>query len=142
MIRALKIQFATMHSSTSWHLKAFFYKFFSWNHPQYAYKRITILHFSYLTLVRMALLVPLCRMAKTFKCPCSASSPADPNIVSEEDANKLSKSQQLIDSNKRYIQLLLFWFYFLDLLIKFMKMRLLYILYCPPYPCHVPARIF
>ncbi len=36
--------------------------------------------------------------------------------------------------NKRYIQLLLFWFHFLDLLIKFMKMRLLYILYCPPTP--------
>ncbi len=26
-----------------------------------------------LTLVRMALLAPLCRMANTFECPCSAS---------------------------------------------------------------------
>ena len=36
--------------------------------------------------------------------------------------------------NKRYIQLLLFWFLFLDMLIKFMKMMLLYILYCSPTP--------
>ena len=36
---------------------------------------------------------------------------------------------------------LLFCFTFLDLLIKFMKMRLLYILYCPPHPCNVTARI-
>jgi hypothetical protein len=44
----------------------------------------------------------------------------------------MSKSQQLtvLTVNKHYIQLLLFWFHFLDLLIKFMKMRLLYILYC------------
>jgi hypothetical protein len=45
----------------------------------------------------------------------------------------MSKSQQLIDS-KRYIPLLLFWFHFLDLLIKFMKIMLLYILYCSPTP--------
>ncbi len=43
-----------------------------------------------LTLVRMALLVPLCRMANTFECPCSASPPADPKLVSE-DTNKMSK---------------------------------------------------
>ncbi len=45
----------------------------------------------------------------------------------------MSKSQQLT-VNKRYIQLLLFRFHFLDLLIKFMKMMLLYILYCSPTP--------
>ncbi len=44
-----------------------------------------------LTLVRMALLAPLCRMANTFECPCSASPPADPKLVSE-DTNKMSKS--------------------------------------------------
>ncbi len=44
-----------------------------------------------LSLVRMALLVPLCRMAKTFQCPCSTSSLTDPKIVSE-DTNKMSKS--------------------------------------------------
>jgi hypothetical protein len=46
----------------------------------------------------------------------------------------MSKSQLLIDIKKHYIQLLLFWFHFSDLLIKFMKMRLFYILYCPPTP--------
>ncbi len=46
----------------------------------------------------------------------------------------LTKYQSLLTVNKRFIQLLLFWFHFLDLLIKFMKMRLLYILYCPPGP--------
>ncbi len=44
-----------------------------------------------ITLVRMALLAPLCRMANTFECPCSASPPADPKLVSE-DTNKMSKS--------------------------------------------------
>ena len=39
-----------------------------------------------------------------------------------------------------YLQLLLFGFTFLDLLIKLMEMMLLYILYCPPPPCHVTAR--
>jgi hypothetical protein len=43
------------------------------------------------TLVRMALLAPLCRMANTFECPCSASPPADLKLVSE-DINKMSKS--------------------------------------------------
>ncbi len=55
------------------------------------YRRYAI----YLTLVRMALLAPLCRMANTFECPCSASPPADPKLVSE-DTNKMSKSLQLI----------------------------------------------
>jgi len=41
-----------------------------------------------------------------------------------------------------YLQLLLFGFTFLDLLIKFMKMTLLYFLYCPPPPCRVTARVF
>ena len=41
-----------------------------------------------LTLVRMALLAPQCRIANTFKCPCSASPPADPKLVSE-DTNKI-----------------------------------------------------
>jgi hypothetical protein len=43
------------------------------------------------TLVRMTLLAPLSRMANTFECPCSASPPADPKLVSEE-TNKMSKS--------------------------------------------------
>ncbi len=48
---------------------------------------------------------------------------------------KCQSLNSLLTVNKRYIQLLLFWFHFLDLLIKFMKMRLLYILYCsPPLP--------
>ncbi len=47
---------------------------------------------------------------------------------------KCQNLNSLLTVNKRYIQLLLFWFHFLDLLIKFMKMRLLYILYCPPTP--------
>jgi hypothetical protein len=51
---------------------------------------------------------------------------------------KCQSLNSLLTVNKRYIQLLLFWFHFLDLLIKFMKMMLLYILY----PCHVSARIF
>jgi hypothetical protein len=46
----------------------------------------------------------------------------------------MSKSQQLLTVNKRYIKLLLFLFHFLDLLIKFIKMILLYIFYCSPTP--------
>ncbi len=43
-----------------------------------------------LTLVRMALLTPWCRTAKNFECPCSAFSPADPKIESEDlDINTL-----------------------------------------------------
>ncbi len=38
--------------------------------------------------MRMGLLAPLCRMANTFECPCSASPPADPKLVSE-DTNKM-----------------------------------------------------
>ncbi len=45
----------------------------------------------HLTLVRMALLAPLCRMANTFECPCSASPSADPKLVSE-DTSKMAKS--------------------------------------------------
>ncbi len=84
-----------------------------------------------LTLVKMALLVPLCRMANTFECPCSASPPADPKLVSE-DTNKMSKS--LLALHKLHTQVNIFGFTFLDLLIKMMKIRLLYILYCPPPP--------
>ncbi len=47
---------------------------------------------------------------------------------------KCQSINSLLTVNKRYIQLLLFWFHFLDLLIKFMKMMLLYILYCSPTP--------
>ena len=47
---------------------------------------------------------------------------------------KCQSLNSLLTVNKRYIQLLLFWFHFLDLLIKLMKMRLLYILYCSPTP--------
>ncbi len=47
---------------------------------------------------------------------------------------KCQSLNSLLTLNKRYIQLLLFWFHFLDLLIKLMKMMLLYILYCPPTP--------
>ncbi len=47
---------------------------------------------------------------------------------------KCQSLNSLLTVNKRYIQLLLFWFHFLDLLIKFMKMMLFYILYCSPTP--------
>ncbi len=47
---------------------------------------------------------------------------------------KCQSLNSLLTVNKRYIQLLLFWFHFLDLLIKFMKMMLLYILNCSPTP--------
>ena len=47
---------------------------------------------------------------------------------------KCQNLNSLLTVNKRYIQLLLVWFHFLDLLIKFMKMMLLYILYCSPTP--------
>ncbi len=47
---------------------------------------------------------------------------------------KCQSLNSLLAVNKCYIQLLLFWFHFLDLLIKFMKMMLLYILYCSPTP--------
>ncbi len=47
---------------------------------------------------------------------------------------KYQSLNSLLTVNKRFIQLLLFCFHFLDLLIKFMKIRLLYILYCPPTP--------
>ena len=86
-----------------------------------------------LTLIKMALCAPWCRMAKKKECPCSTSSPADPKIESE-DTKKMSKSQQLIDTRNALFTTFTFWFHFLDLLIKFMKMRLLYILYCPPTP--------
>ncbi len=46
---------------------------------------------------------------------------------------KWQSLNSLLTVNKCYLQLLLFCF-FLDLLIKFMKMRLLYILYCSPTP--------
>ncbi len=35
-------------------------------------------------------------MTKNVECPCSAFSPDDPKIISE-DINKMSKSQRLID---------------------------------------------
>jgi hypothetical protein len=47
---------------------------------------------------------------------------------------KYQSLNRLLTLNKCFIQLLLFGFSFLDLLIKFIKMRLLYILYCPPAP--------
>jgi hypothetical protein len=47
---------------------------------------------------------------------------------------KYQSLNSLLTVNKCFLQLLLFGFTFLDLLIKFMKMRLLYILYCPPTP--------
>jgi hypothetical protein len=72
----------------------------------------------------MALLTPLCRMAKNFECPFSAFSPADSKIV-REDTNKMSKSQQLIT------QLNIFGFIFLNLLINLMKMMLLYMVLSP-----------
>jgi hypothetical protein len=57
----------------------------------FIYAIYTFIHNSFLTLVRMAFLAPLCRMANTFECPFSASPPADPKLVSE-DTNKMSKS--------------------------------------------------
>ncbi len=47
---------------------------------------------------------------------------------------KCQSLNSLLTVNKHYIQLLLFWSHFSDLLIKFMKMRLLYSLYCPSTP--------
>jgi hypothetical protein len=64
-------------------------------------------------------------------------------LIQKLSVRTLTKCQSLnslLTVNKCYIQLLLFWFHFLDLLIKLMKMMLLYILYCP-HPCHVSARI-
>jgi hypothetical protein len=46
-----------------------------------------------LTLVRMALLAPRCRMGKIFECPCRDFSPAHPEIVSE-DRNPIMKFQK------------------------------------------------
>ncbi len=66
--------------------------------------------------------------------PCSAFSPADPKKIKLRTLTKCQSLDSLLTVNKRYIQLLLFWFHFLDLLIKFMKMMLLYILYCFPTP--------
>ncbi len=86
-----------------------------------------------LTLVRMTLLALLCRMANTFECPCSASPPADPKLVSE-DTNKMSSVNSLLALHKLHTQVNILGFTFLDLLIKMMEMRLLYILYCPPPP--------
>ena len=68
------------------------------------------------------------------ECPCSAFPPADPKIFKLRTLTKCQSLNTLLTVNKRYIQLLLFWFLFLDLLITFMKMMLLYILYCYPTP--------
>ncbi len=52
--------------------------------------------------------MPWRRMAKTVVCPCSVFSPADPKILSE-DTNKMSNSQQIIDTiHKLHTKLLLF----------------------------------
>jgi hypothetical protein len=67
------------------------------------------------------------------ECPCSAFSPADPKILSWGHL-KMSKFNSLLALHKLHTQVNIFGFTFLDLLIKFMKMRLLYILYCPPTP--------
>jgi hypothetical protein len=49
---------------------------------------------------------------------------------------KYQSLNSLLTVNKRFIQLLLFWFHFLDLLIEFMKIRLLYTCTAPPpLPC-------
>jgi hypothetical protein len=66
------------------------------------------------------------------QCPDSAFYPTAPKIVSE-DANKMSKSQQLTETTKAlHTTFTFFDFNFLDLLIKFMEMMPLYILYCSP----------
>jgi hypothetical protein len=60
----------------------------------------------------MALLAPCCRMTENVECPCSAFSPADPKIVNE-DINKMSKSQGLIDTTVHNLHTQLtkhFWF--------------------------------
>ncbi len=51
----------------------------------------------YLTLRKRDLFTPCCRMAKNMECSCSVFSPVDTKILSEE-TNKMSKSQQLIDT--------------------------------------------
>ncbi len=61
------------------------------NDPTYSILKYNVPIVLFLTLVKMALLTPLCRMANTFKCPCSGSPPADPKLGSE-DTNKMSKS--------------------------------------------------
>ncbi len=43
---------------------------------------------------------------------------------------------------KRYRQLLLFWFHFLDLLIKIYEDEAVVHLVLPPHPCHMSARTF
>ncbi len=56
-----------------------------------------------LTLIKMTLSVPRCRMAKNMVCPCSAFSPADPKIMSE-DTYKMLKYQQLIGTVNHVIK--------------------------------------
>jgi hypothetical protein len=66
------------------------------------------------------------------QCPDIAFYPTAPKFVSE-DANKMSKSQQLTETTKAlYTSFTFFDFNFLDLLIKLMEMMPLYILYCSP----------
>ncbi len=49
-----------------------------------------------------------------------------------EDNKKCQSLNSLLALHKLHTQVNIFGFTFLDLLIKFYKMRLLYILYCPP----------
>jgi hypothetical protein len=82
----------------------------------------------------MDLLAPRCRMAKKRSVLAVPSL----QLIKNFKLRTLTKYQSLnslLTVNKHFIQLLLFWFHFLDLLIKFMKMRLLYILYCPQLFC-------
>ncbi len=53
--------------------------------------------YHWLTLIKLALLTHWCRMVNNMMCPCTVLSPADPKILSE-DTNKMSKSQQLVDT--------------------------------------------
>ncbi len=87
----------------------------------------------HLTLIKMALLAPNVEWPKkgvSLQCLLSSWS----KNFKLRTLTKYQSLNSLLTVNKCFIQLLLFGFTFLDLLIKFMKIRLLYILYCPPTP--------
>ncbi len=92
-----------------------------------------LLQVATLTLIRMASSSPDAEWPKIWSVYAVPSL----QLIQKLEVRTLTKCQSLnslLTLNKRYIQLLLFWFHFLDLLIKLMKMMLLYILYCPPPP--------
>ncbi len=78
--------------------------------------------------------MPLCRPDAEWPKIWSVLAVPSLQLIQKLSERTLTKSQSLnslLTLDKHYIQLLLIWFHFLDLLIKLMKMMLLYILYCP-----------